>query len=684
MALGGRISEFDVHGNSTWEEYVERIELYCAVNKVLEAVDKRAVLLSCCGQEAYSLISTLVKPLRPPNVEYQVLIDTVQNHIQPKPSELYSRYVFSKRDQEFGESVADYVTALRRLAGNCGFGGDKFPLTEMLRDRLVFGIADGVAQQRLLAEKKLTFEAAYDLAVTAETTAKQHQAISERRREAEAQLEMTAEVGSRAKVPNAENHGSQRVAGTWEQGERRCFRCLGNHAAVRCRFKNAKCFKCSGKGHIERACKANKTQAQDQLAQTTGDTGTEYDSLFSIGQVASAVPKYVVDVEIGGENVKMEVDSGAARSIISQREFQKLVVSKRGKLEEPDTQLVTWTKEGIEILGKAVVPVKFKGQNSELPLLVVKNDGNTLLGRDWFGPLKIEVMGLHSVSRSREIFAARFPQVFSGSLPGAFLPPIHIELKDGALPKFLKCRNIPFALKEDVVTELNRLKQLGILEPTQYSEWATPIVVVRKKDGSLRICGDYRSTVNQAVKSNVYPLPTSKELFAKLGKGRFFSKLDLAQAYQQLVVDDTTAELLTINTVQGLYKVRRLPYGVSVAPGLFQRAMDTILAGLPKVAVYLDDILVVSETAKEHERMLTDVFERLAKAGLRVQANKCELFQESLEFLGHRIDKCGIYPSEVKVEAIHKAPAPTNKKELQAFLGMVNFYNIFFCGEDPK
>lgn len=109
--------------------------------------------------------------------------------------------------------------------------------------------------------------------------------------------------------------------------------------------------------------------------------------------------------------------------------------------------------------------------------------------------------------------------------------------------------------------------------------------------------------------------------------------------------------------------------------------MDTILAGLPKVAVYLDDILVVSETAKEHERMLTDVFERLAKAGLGVRANKCELFQESLEFLGHRIDKCGIYPSEVKVEAIHKAPAPTNKKELQAFLGMVNFYNIFFAGK---
>ncbi|KAH9379100.1 hypothetical protein HPB48_017817 [Haemaphysalis longicornis] len=107
----------------------------------------------------------------------------------------------------------------------------------MLRDRLVFGIADGVVQQRLLGEKKLTFEAAYGLDVTVEATAKQHQAISERQREAEAQLEITAEVCSRANMPNAENHGSQRVAGARQHGEQRCFRCLGNHAAVRCRFK---------------------------------------------------------------------------------------------------------------------------------------------------------------------------------------------------------------------------------------------------------------------------------------------------------------------------------------------------------------------------------------------------------------------------------------------------------------
>lgn len=204
--------------------------------------------------------------------------------------------------------------------------------------------------------------------------------------------------------------------------------------------------------------------------------------------------------------------------------------------------------------------------------------------------------------------------------------------------------------------------------------------MVRKKNGSLRICGDYRSTVNQAVRDNVYPLPTSTELFARLGNGRVFTKLDLTQAYQQLVLDDAAAGLATINTVKGLYKVRRLPYGISVAPGLFQRTMDTVLAGVPQVVAYLDDILIASETTEEHDQVLIEVLTRLSKAGLRANTSKCEFYVESLEFLGHKIDRYGIYPSQAKVEAIHQAPAPTNKKELQAFLGMVNFYNRFLKG----
>lgn len=144
---------------------------------------KESSIAELLWEETYSLIATLVKPLRPPNADYHSIVEAVKNHINPKPSELYSRYVFSKRDQHDGESVADYVTALRKLSENCGFSDKQLPLDIMLRDRLVFGISDSTVQQRLLAEKNLTFATAYDLAVTAESAAKHQRAIGSQRHE---------------------------------------------------------------------------------------------------------------------------------------------------------------------------------------------------------------------------------------------------------------------------------------------------------------------------------------------------------------------------------------------------------------------------------------------------------------------------------------------------------------------
>lgn len=161
--------------------------------------------------------------------------------------------------------------------------------------------------------------------------------------------------------------------------------------------------------------------------------------------------------------------------------FQQLQVAKRIKLEDWDTQLVILTKERLNVLGIAFVPVKFQGREFQLPLLVVKNEGNPLLGRDWFQQLEIRLTGLHSVCVRPEAVLEMFPDVFSQTFPGAALPRIHIELKEGAQAMFLKSCRIPFAMRDEVVAELNRLVKLRILQPTQYSDWATPVVVVRKK-----------------------------------------------------------------------------------------------------------------------------------------------------------------------------------------------------------
>lgn len=163
-----------------------------------------------------------------------------------------------------------------------------------------------------------------------------------------------------------------------------------------------------------------------------------------------------------------------------------------------------------------------------------------------------------------------------------------IEIEPNAIPKYRKARPLPYALRTNVEEELDRLVAEGILEPIEYSDWAAPIVAVIKSDKkSVCICDDFRTTVNAVSHLNLYPIPEVEHLFATLKKGKLFTKLDLSQAYQQLILDKTSRKYVVINTHKGLYLYTRLPYGVSSAPGIFQKAMEQLLQGIPRVTVYI-------------------------------------------------------------------------------------------------
>ena len=185
----------------------------------------------------------------------------------------------------------------------------------------------------------------------------------------------------------------------------------------------------------------------------------------------------------------------------------------------------------------------------------------------------------------------------------------------------------------------------GILEPVKFSKWATntPVVPILKKDGSIRLCGDYKITVNQAANTESYPLPRIEDLLASLSGGTAFSKLDLAHAYQQVVLDEVSKAVVTINTHKGLYKVNRLPFGVASALSLFQRIMENILEGLAGVSVYLDDILVIGKSTEEHLTNLEAVLSRLESSGLRLKRNKCAFLLPSVKYLGHRLYPLKVY-----------------------------------------
>ena len=190
------------------------------------------------------------------------------------------------------------------------------------------------------------------------------------------------------------------------------------------------------------------------------------------------------------------------------------------------------------------------------------------------------------------------------------------------------------ALREKVSDELDKLQANAIIVPVKFSSWAAPIVPVIKRDGNVRLCGDYKLTINSVANTEVYPLPRIDELFAAVSDGKIFSKLDLSHAYLQLQLDESSQEYVMVNTHRGLYRYTRLSFGVASAPAVFQRTMETVLKGMPMVVAYLDDILVAGRTEQEHLTHLAQVLEHLDSAGMKLKKEKCAFFPTSGRVLG--------------------------------------------------
>ena len=199
-----------------------------------------------------------------------------------------------------------------------------------------------------------------------------------------------------------------------------------------------------------------------------------------------------------------------------------------------------------------------------------------------------------------------------------------------------------YSLKPKIETELDKLEQQGIIYRVDTSEWATPIVAIPKKDGSVRICGDFKVTLNPVLDVDQYPLPKTGDVFANLAGGEKFTKIDLRQAYLQLHLSEDSKPLLTINTHKGLYRYNRMTYGISPAPSIWQRTIDTILQGLPGVQCILDDMIITGKNDAEHLQNLERVLQRLEQYGLRVNIDKCFFMKERVSYCGHEIDKSGL------------------------------------------
>jgi organic radical activating enzyme len=447
------------------------------------------------------------------------------------------------------------------------------------------------------------------------------------------------------------------------------------------------CLFCLRKGHLESIC-YQKHGPPKHVKHVE-------DVIWTIKR--PKVPCFTQHVYLDGVKVPFEVDTGSHDTFCSEDVWKQLG---EPKIQPTDTNFKSATGHRLPVLGIFKTKAKLdQGTENECDLQVYVSSlpNLNLLGRDAcmqlrvnFNKLASAVSPINSVKADTTIqlqhacqeLCKEFPDLFKHEL--GCLKDFELEIKftPESKPVFHKPRRVPFALLEDLNAALDSGITRGVWQPIHFNCYGTPVVPVRKATLSdqsrpaLRVCGDYSVSVNSLLEPHRHPLPLPEDLMRKLAGGCYFSKIDLADAYNQIRLGPESQKKLALSTHRGVLLQLRLPFGIKSAPGYFQEIMDQLTCDLQGTAVFLDDILVSGANPEEHLQNLRALLQRLHDNGLRCKLEKCVFAQPSVDYLGHTLSTEGISKGP-KVDAIVKMPPPKDVSSLRSFLGSTQFYGKF-------
>ena len=683
----GNLEAFEAHASII--EYLERFENFADLNQVREGVDKTKWLLVYAGPILYSKIKSACSPANPNSVAYLTLKPQLLKLLAPKNIEVLERAKFNLRDQNAGETASEYALALRSLAEFCQFGNG---LDGALRDRFVIGLRSSNARSMILKSGKTTFDQVVAEAQTIEL-ANESRTLGNRQQDDINKVGWQQRSGKKSSYTPSNN-----------KNQKPCGRCLRNFhpgGPKNCPALNWTCKACGKKGHIKPKCRttANKAdkirsveEAGNVLEHLRLGKLSKYDSINSLNAITATKPPELVTIDINGVRFQGEIDTGACIGVLSSLDFQKHF--KNFKLHPvKGKQFKMANGQMCNALGtiKIILNKKFP---TEALVIESQSQFYPLIGRTWLDQMSptwreffkhnLEVHKARSINQihtKNEKLIEDIKKTFSKAFEPANEPiksfQVHLTLKAETRPRFLKASSVPYALKDAVSQQLMKMEADGIIERKRISDWGSQIVIAPKKNGGIRICCNYKPTLNPALEDDIYPLPLIDDILGTLNGNKLFTTLDLTGAYWQLSLDEDSQKLTAINTHLGVFVFKRLPYGVKVAPSIFQSIMEQILQGLEGIVVYFDDILIPGKTLEECVQKVHAVLSRLIEFNVQVNYSKCKFFENEIEYLGHVVSSDGIAPCKSKVNALLNAQAPKDVLSLKSFLGLINFYSKF-------
>nr|XP_054768172.1 uncharacterized protein K02A2.6-like [Lytechinus pictus] len=551
---------------------------------------------------------------------------------------------FFTRQQAAGETLEQYITDLKVLASSCNFRDLQ---DSLLRDRIIGGIKDDAVRARLLRESDLTLDKAIQICRAAELS-KERMTVFDKAQDVHA-------------VRKAKMNGAQ-------QKQIKCKFCGRSHVfdKNKCPAFGKKCNKCQKDNHFASVCTsakpAGKVRRDKKSVNAVDEEAEDVEELFvDVIRAADDTDDWFVDLKVNSRKVRFKLDTGSQCNIIPELVRKEL----QSPLRKSNSRLIVYSEHKMKPVGKTQLICEHKSKFFDLECQVVELRSQPILGLP-----SCKLLGLvkrtYAVREETTEVKDKYPHLFQGlgCMPGKHQ--IHAP------------RRLPVALREKVREELKRMEDLNVIERvTQPTAWVNSMVTVAKKNSDrVRICLDPKE-LNQAIEREHYPMRTIEEVVACIPNAKIFSTLDANCGYWQLQLDEASSDLCTFNTPFGRYKYIRMPFGINSAPEIFQRTMSQMLEGLEGVDVVMDDILIWGTTRKEHDERLDAVFRRLQENNVRLNESKCKIAVDEVKYIGHLLTANGLKPDMMKVEAVKNMTQPANKKELQRYLGMINYLGKF-------
>lgn len=640
---------------AAWHLWRRNYRVYCLANADKEWGEPKKVanFLLSIGNEGGKIFWSKF-----PNVSEETLKDVTleqvfkafDEHCEPLKNIPMESHKFHSLRQKEGQTIADFVTELREQAAKCEFTCQckKSYMDREIRDRLITGVADVKLRNRLLDQKDVTLVSVLQMCQNYEAT-----------REGSKELDKSV-------VSCVQTEETKEVC-TVSGQERRCFSCgfapFNNAHKELCPAKNIICRGCNEKGHYQRTCRKNRkpTVAGRKVRAITQLSGT-----FMVNGVKSK--KWIRKYNVNGRVIPFKVDTGAEVNCIPISFVQKNIRRTR-------VRLIDYNNNPIKTLGEVQLNCMDEKTrvNHRAMFIVVDDLLEPILGlntAEEFG--LIRTAEINSIAEgSKDSFLTKYSEVFDGlgKIPGC----VKIQLIEGSVPKKHYHKRFPLSVKDKLKIELEALVKEGIIsEITEPTEWINNLQVVEKPNGKIRLCLDPRP-LNECIKREHYIIPTKETLTADLAEFEVFSVLDLTSGFWHLELDPDSAKLTTFITPYGRYYWKRLPFGLSCAPEIFQRKMVEIFGDIPGVLNYFDDLFIGGKNEADHDRALKEVMKRAMQFNIKFNPSKIQYKSRKVVFMGQVISKEGMEIHRKYSDAIAEMETPVDKAGVSRFLGLLKY-----------